>query len=76
MTMQEVLKQNKIKMESERIARLKRERTSRIKHNILSGVIISVLLVTTVIVSNKLDRKAINECTQDHDINYCIAGLS
>lgn len=76
-SLQEVLRENKIKIQQERMLEAKRQER-KINIGIVLGLLILVIsLVTLVIMCNQQTKKAIDYCMEDgNTYNYCVERLS
>lgn len=70
-TLSEVLKENQIKMRKQFL----KEKKKKERKTIVSMVVIGVLLVGLFYLGYLLQNKALEQCSQNHDADYCLVNL-
>lgn len=70
-TLSEVLKENQIKMRKQF---LKEKKKNEYKI-IVSMIVVAVLLVSLFYLGYSLQNNALEQCSQNHDADYCLVNL-
>lgn len=70
-TLNEVLKENQIKMRKQF---LKEKKKNEYKI-IVSMIVVAVLLVSLFYLGYSLQNNALEQCSQNHDADYCLVNL-
>lgn len=70
-TLQEVLKENQIKMRKQFL----KEKKKKEHKTIIGMVVIGVLLVGLFYLGYLLQNNALDQCSQNYDTDYCLVNL-
>jgi mRNA-degrading endonuclease RelE of RelBE toxin-antitoxin system len=72
-TLQEVLRNNKLKEQKRKREGLKRLQRQKRIESVLTAMIIVFIMTVTILLIKKTDESYMNSCTKNHSYDYCEA---
>jgi mRNA-degrading endonuclease RelE of RelBE toxin-antitoxin system len=72
-TLQEVLRNNKLKEQKRKREGLKRLQRQKRIESVLTAMIIIFIMTVTILLIKKTDESYMNSCTKNHSYDYCEA---
>ena len=72
-TLQEVLRNNKLKEQKRKREGLKRLQRQKRIESVLTAMIIIFIMTVTILLIKKTDENYMNSCTKNHSYDYCEA---
>ena len=70
-TLQEVLRNNKLKEQKRKREGLKRLQRQKRIESVLTAMIIVFIMTVTILLIKKTDESYMNSCTKNHSYDYC-----